>query len=64
MKPDLFIAAAFPPRRKSSELRQLMPRSFEGYESRIRSSLLPEVVSEGGRKIRRPTKWNSNGRKR
>ena len=64
MKPDLFIAAAFPPRRKSSELRQLMPRSFEIYESRIRASLLPEVVSEGRRKIRRPAKWDPNGRKR
>ena len=61
MKPDLFIAAAFPPRRKSSELRQLMPRSFEIYESRIRASLLPEVVSKDGRKIRRPAKWNPNG---
>ena len=64
MKPDLFITAAFPPRRKSSELRQLMPRSFEIYESRIRASLLPEVVSEGRRKIRRPAKWDPTGRKR
>ena len=61
MKPDLFIAAAVPPRRTSSELRQLMPRSFEIYESRIRASLLPEVVSKDGRKIRRPAKWNPNG---
>ena len=38
-----------------------MPRSFEIYESRIRASLLPEVVSKDGRKIRRPAKWNPNG---
>lgn len=55
---NLFIAAAFPPKRFSAELQALMPASFHINASKIRRSLLPEVVTAQGQDYRRPAKWN------
>lgn len=56
--PELFIAAAFPPKRHSAELKKLMPKSFHISDSKIRQGQLPQaVIGEAGRTYRRPPKW-------
>lgn len=58
LRPDLFIVAAFPPQRRSAELRRLMPASFPIKEARLKQSLLPDQVSaESGKVFNRPDKW-------
>ncbi|HEY5858047.1 MAG TPA: NYN domain-containing protein [Aldersonia sp.] len=59
VNPHLFIAAAFPPKRFSAELQNLMPRSFHLGMSKIRSSQLPETVTDVTRGVSwsRPAKW-------
>jgi len=59
LSPELFMAAAFPPARFSSELQTLMPKSFHIGTDAIRQSLLPEVVSDprSGATWARPDKW-------
>lgn len=56
--PALTVVAAFPPKRYSSELKAVMPRSFHLGHSHIRQSLLPETVrGEGTLRWSRPLKW-------
>jgi hypothetical protein len=57
--PALFIAAAFPPKRFSSELQALMPGSFHIGISKIKQSQLPQqVVDPSTNKTwTRPSKW-------
>lgn len=59
LRPDIFIAAAFPPKRFSNELKTLMPSSFHIGHSSIRSAQLPEVVTDPrtGASWKRPGKW-------
>lgn len=59
VRPDLFIAAAFPPERFSSELKTLMPASFHIGAASIRQSMLPETVTDPqtGLVWSRPVKW-------
>lgn len=57
--PALFIAAAFPPERSSTELKNLMRASFQIGSSKIRSSQLPMTFTDGltGKVYSRPEKW-------
>lgn len=57
LRPELFVAAAFPPPRFSAELKALMPGSFQINPPKVRKALLPEVVSDGTNTFRRPDKW-------
>lgn len=59
IRPDLFIAAAFPPKRYPGELHALMPRSLHIGHNIIRGAQLPEIVSdsETGFQWKRPAKW-------
>lgn len=59
LAPATHIAAAFPPRRSSGELRTLMPASFQIGRAKISASLLPDTIvdPETGHSISRPTKW-------
>lgn len=58
LSPKLFVAAAFPPKRYSSELKKLMPSSFHISPAKIRQSQLPETVQgAAGRAYSRPAKW-------
>jgi len=56
--PELFVTAAFPPRRFSKELKALMPSSFQINTARIRSSMLPLEVRKGDLRFARPDKWS------
>jgi uncharacterized LabA/DUF88 family protein len=52
------ILAAFPPRRVSGELRRTAHGSFTVPDSKIRQSLLPDVVASTGRiLLARPDRW-------
>lgn len=57
LNPQLFMAAAFPPKRKSQELTALMPASFTIGQKKIRDALLPDEFVARGRKFHRPEKW-------
>jgi hypothetical protein len=46
-RPHMFIGAAFPPKRFSSELKQLMPASSQIGRDKIRQALLPESFTVG-----------------
>ncbi|WP_216853346.1 NYN domain-containing protein [Phytoactinopolyspora halotolerans] len=54
--PALFAVAAFPPRRASFALNDLMP-SFTIGPGRIKAAQLPEVVTVDGVIYERPKKW-------
>ena len=55
---NLFIAAAFPPKRFSAELKKLLPGSFHISPAKIRQSQLPQTVpGPAGRTYSRPGKW-------
>ncbi|REF29928.1 NYN domain-containing protein [Calidifontibacter indicus] len=58
LQPALFVAAAFPPKRFSAELKALMPASFHISHSKIRSSFLPPLVRGKTHSFARPTKWD------
>lgn len=58
LRPALFLAAAFPPKRFSAELKALMPASFHISPTKIRGAFLPALVSDGQRTLLRPQKWN------
>lgn len=58
LKPTMFIAAAFPPRRYSNELKTLMPGSFNIGLDKIRKAQLPDEFSVGSHKYQRPRKWH------
>lgn len=55
--PSIFVAAAFPPRRFSKELKALMPASFAIGANVLRRSQLPEEFTCSGLLFRRPAKW-------
>ena len=58
ISPELFLAAALPPKRYSAELGKLMPPSFHINNVKIRGSQLPNVVRDGSRRAyARPAKW-------
>ena len=59
LHPNQFVAAAFPPRRVSNELKTLMPASFNISMRQIRGSQLPQTVVHPttGQQFNRPTKW-------
>ena len=57
LQPHTFIAAAFPPRRYSSELKYLMPASFKIGADKIRQAQLPDQLNVGGVNYERPAKW-------
>ena len=54
---QLFIAAAFPPRRFSSSLKALMPASFPIGERKLRANQLPELIEIESHVHERPEKW-------
>lgn len=54
----MFIAAAFPPKRFSSELKQLMPASSPIGRDKIRQALLPDTFTAGSTTYVRPAKWH------
>ncbi|GAB7006463.1 hypothetical protein JCM18899A_39360 [Nocardioides sp. AN3] len=59
LHPTLFVAAAFPPKRFSAELKKLMPGSFHINGAKIRQSQLPhDVTDAAGRTYSRPAKWS------
>jgi hypothetical protein len=45
LHPSLFVAAAFPPNRSSSEVRALMPNSYQIGVARLRKAQMPDVVT-------------------
>ncbi|MFJ8757340.1 NYN domain-containing protein [Streptomyces cyaneofuscatus] len=57
--PQLTIVPAFPPHRRSGELRLLLPSAFTIGETKLRQSQLPPVVRDAatGAKFERPTYW-------
>lgn len=59
LNPRRGMIAAFPPRRRSFEIRSLIRRPFTLAVAGIRNSLLPEVVADpaGGLTHKRPDKW-------
>lgn len=57
LRPDLFVAAAFPPKRKSHELAALMPASFPIRESKLRKSQMETNFELGEKSFARPSKW-------
>lgn len=57
LRPELFVAAAFPPRRTSFELRELMPASFTIGPGRIKAAQLPDEVVVGEHTYKRPAHW-------
>ena len=57
IEPRLFVAAAFPPKRFSNELKALMPVSFQIGANRFRKVQLPDTFTIGGVTYNRPAKW-------
>lgn len=59
INPQLTIVPAFPPHRRSGELRALLPSAFTISETKLRQSQLPPVVQDSatGSKYVRPTYW-------
>ncbi|HEY3560007.1 MAG TPA: NYN domain-containing protein [Kribbella sp.] len=57
---QMFLAAAFPPKRYSAELSNLMPASFSIGMSKLTRAQLPQTVVDpgSGRTYTRPAKWN------
>jgi uncharacterized LabA/DUF88 family protein len=55
---DLFIAAAFPPRRNSSELKRILPNSFRIGDNKIRQNQLDETFTIKEHTYMRPVKWS------
>jgi uncharacterized LabA/DUF88 family protein len=59
VNPGLTIVPAFPPHRRSGELRALLPSAFVIGETRLRQSQLPTAVHDPitGKKYARPAYW-------
>lgn len=55
------IVAAFPPRRESPDLRQLLPHSFTIGPGRIKKAQLPDTVKDPatGQTYQRPARWRA-----
>ena len=60
LNPEMFVTAAFPPKRYSAELKKLMPASFPIGMAKLRGAQLPDVVDDPHRGIswKRPAKWH------
>ncbi|WAU78379.1 NYN domain-containing protein (plasmid) [Streptomyces sp. Qhu-G9] len=60
---EVRIVAAFPPKRISSELQQLLPGSLVIGRGRIKDAQLPDTVHDPatGAVFHRPSKWRPNG---
>lgn len=58
-RPTMYVAAAFPPKRFSADLKTLMPSSFHIGGSKINQAQLPEQVVDAATGIvySRPSKW-------
>lgn len=60
LHPQLFIVAAFPPKRNSDEVKRLLPSSFHIGRAKIRDAQLPDIVTAAdGRTYQRPAKWRA-----
>jgi uncharacterized LabA/DUF88 family protein len=58
LRPDKRIFAAFPPRRRSDDLRKALDGAvFTIGDAKFRNALLPDVVEAGGVLLRRPSYW-------
>jgi uncharacterized LabA/DUF88 family protein len=57
IRTTLFVAAAFPPKRVSKQMRQLMPSSMNIDERRLKKSQLPQTFSVNGATYTRPAHW-------
>ena len=58
LRPDKRIFAAFPPHRRSDDLRRALGGAvFTIGDAKIRKALLPDVVEAGGVLLRRPSYW-------
>jgi NYN domain len=58
LRPAVRVVAAFPPRRRSDDLRAAVDGSFTIGDANIRQSQLPAVIrTSTGRLLRRPAKW-------
>lgn len=57
LRPQLFLVAAFPPLRRSAELRALMPASFTIGLGRVKAAQFPDEVTDGAMTYKRPAKW-------
>ena len=57
--PSVFVAAAFPPNRYSTQLKALMPASFQINKAKISGAQLPDRVQnlETGNLLERPVYW-------
>ena len=55
---SIFVAAAFPPSRFSSELKSLMRASFVIGIDKVRKSQLPDTFEAAGRTFQRPARWS------
>ena len=57
IRPTLFVTAAFPPRRSSAELKNLMPASFRIGRNKIVQCQLPDQFEVDGQTHGRPDYW-------
>ncbi|MGF3055594.1 NYN domain-containing protein [Microbacterium sp. YY-01] len=57
INPQLFVTAAFPPKRQSNHLRKLLPASFPIDPGKLTSMQLPDEFRVGARTFKRPDKW-------
>jgi hypothetical protein len=59
VNPELVIVPAFPPHRRSGELKTLLPAAFVIGETKLRQSQLPTAVRDSatGNKYTRPSYW-------
>lgn len=59
VRPELFIAAAFPPQRESTMIKKLLPASFPLHENKLRISQLESTFTDGltRRTYTRPPGW-------
>jgi len=58
LRPDARVVAAFPPRRRSDELRRVVDGSFTIAERKLKGALLPDpVLATDGKRYPRPQRW-------
>lgn len=57
MQPTMAIVAAFPPRRRSDEIRKFATATFTISEQKLKAGQLPETVQGKKRVVSKPTHW-------
>lgn len=57
LRPTATLVAAFPPNRRSFDLKRVCDASFPIGLAKVRQSLLPEIVQADGQIYRRPSHW-------